>query len=96
VTFVSEGLLAVEYGINIGRQSVPFLTTIFPQQVVGLTEFFLAIALLLILTLRPSGIMKGQEFKWPFGDPPVPEVAARRASAAEAASASSQSETAKS
>jgi len=96
VTIVSEGLLAVEYGINIGRQSVPFLTTIFPQQVVGLTEFFLAIALLLILTLRPSGITKGQEFRWPFGDPPVPEVAARRASAAEAASASSQSETAKS
>jgi branched-chain amino acid transport system permease protein len=42
VTTVSEALLALEYSINIGRQSSPILISLFPQQVVGLTEFFLS------------------------------------------------------
>jgi branched-chain amino acid transport system permease protein len=91
VTLVSEGLLALEYSINIGRQSVPWLAAVFPNQVVGLTEFFLAIVLLLILTLRPSGIMKGREFKWLVPEPIRPEPAARRANTAEAGGAGAHS-----
>lgn len=89
VTLVSEGLLALEYAINIGRQTNPLLTMLFPQQVVGLTEFFLAIALLLILALRPSGIMKGLEFSWPFGPLPGPPAAALRSKPLNAAGAGS-------
>ena len=77
VTIVSESLRTLEYTINIQRQSDPFFQNLFPKQVVGLSSFFLAIALLLILTMRPSGIMKGREFRWPFGSLPMPESSTR-------------------
>ena len=67
VTAVSEGLRALEYAVNIQRQTSPFLATVFPQQVVGLTEFVLAIVLLLILYRGPAGIVRGLEFSWPLG-----------------------------
>jgi branched-chain amino acid transport system permease protein len=69
VTAVAEGFRVAEYTLNIQRQSVPFLQKLFPQQVVGLTEFVLALALLLILYKRPAGIMQGREFTWPFAGP---------------------------
>jgi hypothetical protein len=38
---------------------------VLPRDVVGLPEFVVAAGLLLVLILRPSGIMGGREFAWP-------------------------------
>jgi branched-chain amino acid transport system permease protein len=67
ITAISEGVRMFEYWLNINRESIPLLAAVFPSQIVGLTEFALSIVLLLILYSRPAGIMKGQEFEWPFG-----------------------------
>ncbi len=67
ITVISEGVRMIEYWLNINRESIPLLAAVFPGQIVGLTEFALSIVLLLILYLRPAGIMKGREFEWPFG-----------------------------
>jgi branched-chain amino acid transport system permease protein len=57
VTAVREGLRFVENAINISQ--------LMTNTLVGFTEVFLAIALILILILRPSGIMGGREIRWP-------------------------------
>ncbi len=57
VTGVFESLRGVENAINIRK--------VFAQPVVGMTEIFLAIAMIVILVLRPTGIMAGREFQWP-------------------------------
>jgi len=72
VSGVAEGLRSLEYTLNIQRQSVPLVAQLFPQQVVGITDFALALALLLILYRRPAGIMQGREFAWPFGGRKTP------------------------
>lgn len=56
ITAVREGLRAIENWINISQLSANTL--------VGFTEVFLAIILIVILILRPSGIMGGKEFRW--------------------------------
>jgi branched-chain amino acid transport system permease protein len=56
VTFAREGVRAVENTINL-NQLLPFA-------VVGLTEVFLATALIISLILRPEGIMGGRELRW--------------------------------
>lgn len=57
VTAVREALRFVENAINISQ--------LMSNTLVGFTEVFLAIALILILILRPSGIMGGREIRWP-------------------------------
>jgi len=57
VTIVFETLRGIENAINISQALGGTL--------VGFTEVFLAIALIAILILRPAGIMKGQEIRWP-------------------------------
>lgn len=66
VTLVSQGVTQAEYWLNINRTVIPGLAALFPEQIVGLREFVLSIVLLLILYLRPAGIMKGYEIVWPF------------------------------
>jgi len=56
VTLVREGLRYIENSANINQT--------FPFPVVGFTEVFLATALILILILRPSGILGGREVRW--------------------------------
>ncbi len=56
VTFAREGVRAIENAINLNRL-VPF-------EVVGLTEVFMASALIVILILRPQGILGGWEIRW--------------------------------
>jgi branched-chain amino acid transport system permease protein len=56
VTAVREGLRQIENELTI-RQTLPFSLN-------GFTEVSLAIALILILILRPDGIMGGREIRW--------------------------------
>lgn len=56
VTLAREGVRAVENAININR--------LLPFDVVGLTEVFLATALIVSLILRPQGILGGREVRW--------------------------------
>lgn len=53
VTAAFEGLRAIENAINIAR--------LLPGPVVGLTEILLAVAMIAILALRPTGITRGRE-----------------------------------
>jgi branched-chain amino acid transport system permease protein len=57
VTFVHEGLRGIENNINIAQ----FL----PNALVGFTEVSMAVGLILILILRPGGIMGSHEIRWP-------------------------------
>lgn len=57
VTLLSEGLRAVEVQLN--------LMQVFSGQVVGLTEFLLATAMIVILVFRPAGLLKGRELRLP-------------------------------
>jgi branched-chain amino acid transport system permease protein len=59
VAGVSELLRRVELGVDLGFVSFSGRP--------GLREVALAVILLLILILRPSGIMGGRELDWPFG-----------------------------
>jgi branched-chain amino acid transport system permease protein len=56
ITIIFEGLRAIENAVNISQElSTPL---------VGFTEIFLALAMILILILRPSGVMRGQELRF--------------------------------
>lgn len=66
VTAVFEGLRGIENAVNLS-QTLPFL-------LVGFTEVFLAVVMILILVFRPAGIMQGQEIRWP-GRQARPEAA---------------------
>ena len=78
VTGAREGLRAIENTINLNH--------LMPFEVVGLTEVFLSIALILILILRPKGILGGREFRWrvkgqstnPAGSEPVADPSPTR------------------
>lgn len=59
VTLLREGLRAGEAQMN--------LMQLFGGQVVGLTEFLLAISMIAILILRPGGLMQGRELRLPLG-----------------------------
>ena len=57
VTAIFEGLRGIENAINLAG-ALPFTVS-------GLTEVFLSTAMVLILILRPAGIMAGRELGWP-------------------------------
>jgi branched-chain amino acid transport system permease protein len=59
VTVLREGLRSIENNVNMSR--------ILPISLVGFTEVVMAILLVVILVLRPSGIMGGRELRWPAG-----------------------------
>ena len=59
ISAVSEGLRRVEGGVDLG----PFELSAKP----GLREVGLALIMLVILILRPSGLTAGRELVWPFG-----------------------------
>jgi branched-chain amino acid transport system permease protein len=53
VTFVHEGLRQIENNVNLSGGNL-----------VGFTEVFLATVLVIILILRPGGVMGSQELRW--------------------------------
>jgi len=58
ISFVSEVLLDIENGFNVGSVHIPGRS--------GLREVILAVIMLTILILRPRGITDGRELTWPF------------------------------
>ena len=52
-----EGLRNIENNVN--------MSGILPSGLVGFTEVVMAVLLVVILILRPSGIMGGRELRWP-------------------------------
>lgn len=61
VSTLSEVLRQVEQGVAIGPLEI--------ETPPGLREVGLAVLMLAILLLRPTGITGGHEIRWPFGDP---------------------------
>jgi ABC-type branched-subunit amino acid transport system permease subunit len=43
------------------------MSKILPSGLVGFTEIVMAVLLIVILILRPAGIMGGTELRWPLG-----------------------------
>ena len=58
VTALREGLRSIENNVTTAK--------ILPNGLVGFTEIVMALLLIVILILRPSGIMGGREFRWPL------------------------------
>ena len=58
VTVIREGLRSIENNVNMSK--------ILPSGLVGFTEIVMAILLIVILILRPAGIMGGRELRWPL------------------------------
>ena len=56
VTILREGLRSIENNVNMSR--------ILPSGLVGFTEVVMACLLIVILILRPAGIMGGREISW--------------------------------
>jgi branched-chain amino acid transport system permease protein len=57
VTVLREGLRSIENNVNMYK--------LLPNNLVGFTEVVMAVLLIVILILRPSGIMGGRELRWP-------------------------------
>ena len=57
MTVLREGLRSIENNVN--------MSGILPTSLVGFTEVVMAVLLVVILVLRPSGIMGGRELRWP-------------------------------
>ncbi len=60
VTALREVLRSFENTVNMSK--------ILPSGLVGFTEVVLAVLLIVILILKPGGIMGGRELRWPLGD----------------------------
>jgi branched-chain amino acid transport system permease protein len=58
VTALKEGLRSIENNVNMAK--------ILPSGLFGFTEIVLAVLLIVILILRPGGIMGGTEIRWPL------------------------------
>ena len=70
VAMASEGMRQFENWWNLERQTGTRTGEILPFQLVGFTEIVIALAMILVLVLRPSGIMAGRELVIPFGQGP--------------------------
>jgi branched-chain amino acid transport system permease protein len=67
VALTSEGLRQVENWANLQRQNETTIGNLIPFQLIGFTEIVLAIAMIVVLIVRPSGLLAGRELQWPSG-----------------------------
>lgn len=67
VSLTSEALRSVENWLNLQRAAQTALGQVIPFQLVGFTEIVIALAMIAVLILRPSGLTRGREIRWPFG-----------------------------
>jgi branched-chain amino acid transport system permease protein len=80
VALCQEELRQLENWVNIQRDQGTWVKTVVPFQLVGFTEIVIAIGIIIVLILRPSGITGGRELAWPRRRPsnpvePAPEPA---------------------
>lgn len=69
VAMSMEALRQFENWVNVERSKGGFIETIIPFQFVGVTEIIIAIGIILVLIVRPSGITGGRELMWPRSRP---------------------------
>jgi len=65
VALASEQLRQIENWLNTQRTEGTWFGDLLPFQFVGFTEIVLAVAIILVLIIRPSGITGGRELSWP-------------------------------
>ncbi len=69
VALTSEWLRQTENWVNIQRSTETAFGKLIPFQLVGFTEIIVAVAMIVVLTLRPAGLTRGREIAWPRGRP---------------------------
>ena len=67
VALTSEQLRQAENWINLQRSKDSLISDLIRFQFVGFTEIVLAVAMILVLALRPTGLTRGREIELPFG-----------------------------
>jgi branched-chain amino acid transport system permease protein len=67
VALTSEWLRQIENWTNLQRSTETTFGKLIPFQLVGFTEIVVAVAMILVLTIRPSGLTGGREIVWPSG-----------------------------
>lgn len=65
VAMSQEGLRQVENWVNIERSKGTWVENVVPFQLVGFTEIIIAVGIILVLIVRPSGLTGGREIAWP-------------------------------
>ena len=65
VSLSSEALRRLEGWLNTQRTDQTTLGQLIPIELRGFAEIVIAIAMILVLILRPAGIMGGREIGWP-------------------------------
>jgi branched-chain amino acid transport system permease protein len=65
VALSSEMLRQFENWVNLQRQTGTEIGELIPFQLVGFTEIVIALAMIAVLILRPSGLLAGRELAWP-------------------------------
>jgi branched-chain amino acid transport system permease protein len=65
ISLTSHLLTLLQNEVNFARASDPNLARLIGRDLVGIPEFVVAAGLLLVLILRPAGIMGGREIGWP-------------------------------
>jgi branched-chain amino acid transport system permease protein len=66
IALSSEAMRQFENWWNLERQQGTSIGEILPVQLVGFTQIVIAVAMILVLILRPSGIMAGRELAYPM------------------------------
>lgn len=67
VAISSEFLRQTETWLNTQRNDGTGIGHLIPFQLNGFTEIVLAVVMILVLVLRPSGLLAGRELRWPRG-----------------------------
>lgn len=67
VALSSEGLRRLENWLNTQRDEATTLGALIPVELRGFAEIVIAVAMILVLILRPSGLTGGREIGWPSG-----------------------------
>lgn len=66
VALLMEQLRQMENWVNLERQSESTIGNLIPIQFIGFTEIIIALSMIIVLIVRPSGLMGGKELQWPM------------------------------